>query len=41
MQLVDIDIYDPDVYVGGVPDFELVEPIVQHSKHLVETHFVG
>ena len=28
-------------YVGGVTDFELVEPTVQHSKHLVETHFVG
>lgn len=28
-------------YVGGVTDFELVEPIVQHSKHLVAKHFVG
>ena len=28
-------------YVGGVTDFELIEPIVQHSKHLVEQHFVG
>ena len=28
-------------YVGGVTDFELIEPIVQHSKHLVEKHFVG
>lgn len=28
-------------YVGGVTDFELVEPIVQHSKYLVEKHFVG
>ena len=28
-------------YVGGVTDFELIEPIVQHSKHLVEKHFLG
>lgn len=30
---------DRTFYVGGVTDFELVEPIVQHSKHLVEKHF--
>jgi hypothetical protein len=28
-------------YVGGATDFELVEPIVKHSKHIVEQHFVG
>ena len=28
-------------YVGGATDFELVEPIVQHSKYLVEKHFAG
>ncbi len=32
---------DRTYYVGGVTDFELVEPIVQHSKYLVEKHFVG
>lgn len=28
-------------YVGGATDFELVEPIVQHSKYIVEKYFVG
>ena len=28
-------------YVGGVTDFELVEPIVKHSKYLVEKHIKG
>ena len=32
---------DRTFYVGGVTDFELVEPIVEHSKYLVEKHFVG
>jgi monoamine oxidase len=32
---------DRTFYVGGATDFELVEPIVVHSKHLVETHFAG
>ena len=31
---------DNTFYVGGATDFELVEPIVQHSKYIVETHFV-
>jgi hypothetical protein len=26
-------------YVGGATNFELVEPIVRHSKHVVDTHF--
>lgn len=26
-------------YVGGATHFELIEPIVQYAKHLVETHF--
>jgi hypothetical protein len=26
-------------YVGGATNFELVEPIVRHSKHVVNTHF--
>lgn len=30
---------DRTFYVGGPTDFELVEPIVQHSKYIVETHF--
>lgn len=30
---------DRTFYVGGVTDFELVEPIVKHSKYLVEKHF--
>jgi hypothetical protein len=28
-------------YVGGATDFELVEPIVEHSKYIVEKYFVG
>jgi len=32
---------DRTFYVGGLTDFELVEPIVQHSKFIVEKHFVG
>ena len=32
---------DKTFYVGGVTDFELVEPIVVHSKYLVEHYFVG
>ncbi|WP_314959291.1 FAD-dependent oxidoreductase [Bradyrhizobium cosmicum] len=28
-------------YVGGATDFELVEPIVVHSKYIVEKHFAG
>ena len=30
---------DRTFYVGGVTDFELIEPIVKHSKYLVEKHF--
>lgn len=26
-------------YAGGVTNFELIEPIVQYSKNLIETHF--
>lgn len=26
-------------YVGGATNFELVEPIVEYARHLVETHF--
>lgn len=32
--------HDNTYYVGGVTDFELVEPIVQHSKYIIETHFI-
>jgi hypothetical protein len=32
---------DRTFYVGGATDFELVEPIVEHSKYLVERHFAG
>jgi hypothetical protein len=32
---------DKTFYVGGATDFELVEPIVEHSKHIVEKHFLG
>jgi hypothetical protein len=32
---------DNTFYVGGVTDFELVEPIVQHSKYLVNKYFLG
>ena len=40
-KLEDLQGSDRTFYVGGVTDFELVEPIVQHSKYLVEMHFVG
>jgi hypothetical protein len=33
--------HDATFYVGGATDFELVEPIVVHSKYLVATHFGG
>jgi hypothetical protein len=26
-------------YVGGVTNFELIEPIVRYAKHLVARHF--
>jgi hypothetical protein len=32
---------DRTFYVGGATDFELIEPIVVHSKYLVEKHFMG
>jgi Flavin containing amine oxidoreductase len=32
---------DKTFYVGGATDFELVEPIVVHSKYIVETHLAG
>ena len=32
---------DKTFYVGGATDFELVEPIVEHSKYIVEKHFLG
>lgn len=32
---------DRTFYAGGATDFELVEPIVKHSKHLVARHFAG
>jgi hypothetical protein len=32
---------DRTFYVGGATDFELVEPIVVHSKYIVEKHFAG
>ncbi len=32
---------DKTFYVGGATDFELVEPIVKHSKYIVEKHFIG
>jgi hypothetical protein len=32
---------DKTFYVGGSTDFELVEPIVVHSKYLVEHYFAG
>jgi hypothetical protein len=32
---------DNTFYVGGVTDFELIEPIVQHSKYLVNKYFLG
>jgi hypothetical protein len=33
--------HDATFYVGGATDFELVEPIVVHSKYLVAKHFIG
>ena len=33
--------HDATFYVGGATDFELVEPIVVHSKYLVAKHFSG
>jgi hypothetical protein len=33
--------HDATFYVGGATDFELVEPIVAHSKYLVAKHFSG
>jgi hypothetical protein len=32
---------DRTFYVGGATDFELVEPIVVHSRYIVEKHFAG
>ena len=32
---------DKTFYVGGATDFELVEPIVEHSKYIVEKHFMA
>lgn len=40
-KLADLQSKNNTFYVGGVTDFELVEPIVQHSKYLVEKHFPG
>lgn len=40
-KLADLQGNDRTYYVGGVTDFELIEPIIQHSKYLVEKHFVG
>lgn len=39
--LQDMQGKDNTFYVGGVTDFELVEPIVQHSKYLVNKYFLG
>ncbi len=39
--LASIQGHDATFYVGGATDFELVEPIVVHSKYLVATHFSG
>lgn len=33
--------YDRTFYVGGLTDFELVEPIVEYSKLLVEKYFLA
>ena len=33
--------HDRTYYVGGATDFELIEPIVNHSKYIVEKHFPG
>ena len=40
-KLANLQKKDRTFYVGGVTDFELVEPIVQHSKYLVEKHFLA
>ncbi len=32
---------DRTFYVGGATDFELVEPIVNHSQYIVDRHFIG
>ena len=40
-KLADLQGKDRTFYVGGATDFELIEPIVRHSKHLIEKHFVG
>lgn len=32
---------DRTYYVGGATDFELIEPIVNHSKYIVAKHFLG
>ncbi len=39
-KLADLQGQDRTFYVGGATDFELVEPIVKHSKHLIQKHFV-
>jgi hypothetical protein len=39
--LASIQGHDATFYVGGATDFELVEPIVVHSKYLVAKHFSG
>ena len=39
--LQDMQGKDNTFYVGGVTDFELIEPIVQHSKYLVNKYFLG
>ena len=28
-------------YVGGATDFELIEPIVNHSKYIIDKHFLA
>jgi hypothetical protein len=28
-------------FVGGLMAFELIEPIINYSENLVETHFIG
>jgi hypothetical protein len=40
-RLADMQGKDRTFYVGGATDFELVEPIVVHSKYIVEKHFTG
>lgn len=39
-ELANIQGKDRTFYVGGATDFELVEPIVQHSRYIVERYFV-